>query len=184
MSESSDQYLEKYKAAIGQLDLLENDVIVLINSQKELKHKDIPPITYLDILIEELPANVTLVLQTFNWNFFKGKKYNYKRTVAQTGLLSELFRRMDGVCRSHHPVYSFAARGPRAQEICGQTSETCWGNGSTLDALSNMNALWVNLGKPFPWGIELLHRTEEVKKVPYRFYKEFKGTVDFGTGEL
>lgn len=176
-------YLEMYRQGLKKLPVESDDIVILINSQRELQYPNIPPISYIDILIEELPFQTTLVMQSFNWNFFKGKKYHHQKAVSQTGLLSELFRREDGVIKSPHPVYTYIAKGPAAKDVCQHKGSTCWGLDTPLQKLIEKNALWVNLGRDFPYGIQLLHMAEELNNVPYRFFKNFSGIVDFGSGE-
>jgi len=176
------QSFEQFKEALRLMEIGENEVIYLINSAKELQNI-FQVNQYLDILLSSIPESCTLVMQTFNWDFCKGKNFSSQKTPSQTGLMSELYRRMDGVIRSPHPIYSFCAKGPMAEEICQHDGETCWGDNTPFEKLVEKNALILNFAKDFPLGITLIHRFEQIKRVPYRFFKTFQGIVDFGNGE-
>jgi aminoglycoside N3'-acetyltransferase len=179
----SKDYLKLFEYSIKNHNIKDNDVILFINSFKDVKCYVYTPLDYIDVLLSSLPNSVTIIMQTFNLGFFRGKKYNYRHTYAETGLISETFRRMDRVIRSPHPIFSVSGRGPLAEKICCHEGTTCWGRGTPFEKLIEVNALIMNFGREFPWGITLLHRFEEIKRVPYRYFKTFSGMTDFGDGE-
>jgi aminoglycoside 3-N-acetyltransferase len=175
--------LKIFEDSIKSHNIKDNETILFINSLKEVKCYVCTPFDYINVLLSSLPHSTTIIMQTFNWGFCRGKKYHYLRTYAETGLISETFRRMERVVRSQHPIYSVSGRGPLAEEICRHEGTTCWGNGTPFEKLIERNVLIMNFGREFPWGIILLHRFEEIKRVPYRYFKTFSGMTDFGDGE-
>jgi aminoglycoside 3-N-acetyltransferase len=181
---SKEEFLNLFERSIRSALIRDDDVILFVNSTKQLKCQDCSPYEYIDVLLSNVGNGVTVVMQAFNWGFCKGKKYHYAYTCSETGIISEAFRRMDGVVRSPHPIYSVCAKGKKAELICQHDGRTCWGSNTPFEKLVEEDSLIMNFGKKFPWGITLLHRFEEVKQVPYRFFKTFKGVADFGEGEM
>ncbi|BDQ33006.1 hypothetical protein JCM14722_05480 [Pseudodesulfovibrio portus] len=146
------------------------------------------PETLLDALIDALPSGAHLVMNAFTWQFCSTGSYHHTRTKSEMGLINELFLRRPGVIRSEHPIYSYGVWGPQAEDIAQFDCGTCWGKGSLtwkLGERKDVRALTYGL----PLRIDSLfranpvvHALEEQFRVPYRYFKEFKGTVDFGRG--
>lgn len=138
---------------------------------------------YLDLFFDVLDDDATLVMNCFTWKSFCDNAYfDIAKTMSEVGLASEIFRRMNGVVRSPHPIYSLCAKGSRAEELMRHNGPTCWGAETPFQYLVDANAFCLTLGVEFPITITLLHSFEELKQVPYRYFKVFKGTVNFGAG--
>ena len=54
---------------------------------------------------------------------------------------------------------------------------TTWGEGSVFEWLEKKNARWVAFNLNWERGCAFAHRSEELCKVPYRFYKTFYGKM-------
>lgn len=174
--------LRSFAESLASLRIAGDEVVLVVNSMAELQQHGHGAMEYLDVLLDSVPAGTTLVFQTFNWDFCRGVPYHWRKTPSQTGLMSELFRRLDGVRRSPHPIYSVCALGDKAEAVCRHDGETCWGEGTPFAELLRANARIINVGREFPWGILLLHCFEELRRVPYRYFKSFPGLADFGDG--
>jgi len=136
----------------------------------------------LGVLLNGLGSDRTLVMPTFNYDFCRGRAYSHHHTVSQVGVLTERFRMLPGVVRSPHPIYSFAALGPKAQVVCRHEGPTVWGAGTPFEAFLETDALYMMLGVTWERACTQFHRAEELVGVPYRYWKEFKGEADFGQG--
>ena len=76
-------------------------------------------------LIEFCGPERTLVMPAFvmggrNYNaseYFQSRPFDVRRTPAETGLVTEIFRRTPNVLRSLHPTCSICALGPLAKEL-------------------------------------------------------------------
>lgn len=67
--------------------------------------------------------------------------------TARVGVVPETFRKHDGVIRSSHPLYSFAARGPHAEQVvAAHDLHDGLGDGSPLGALYGLDARVLLLG--------------------------------------
>ena len=89
------QFLDKknfckilYKLGIKEKDklLVSSNILNLVLSKKN----KINPEQIIDILKKIVTPNGTLMFPTYNWEFCKKKKFNYKKTKSLTGALSNL----------------------------------------------------------------------------------------------
>jgi aminoglycoside 3-N-acetyltransferase len=139
-----------------------------------------------DSLIGAIDAAIgpsgTLVIPTFSYSFTKNETFDVLGTPSAVGIVSEHFRTLHGVLRSSDPIFSFACRGPRAQEICEIRIVECFGPKSVFAALHRWNAYIVDLGCSMTHGGTFIHYVETAYGVDYRYRKEFSGTVILSNG--
>jgi len=140
-----------------------------------------PPDQRLDALIEAVEAVIgrlgTLVVPTFSYSFTKGERFDVSHTPSAVGMVSERFRTMPRVLRSSDPIFSFAAKGPLAEELCAIYVKECFGAKSVFALLHRVNACVVDLGCSMTRGGTFVHYVEVAHGVDYRYKKEFSGTV-------
>jgi len=166
------------------MGIKDQEIILLVISQNNLEKYGFYVDQYLNLVLDTISDNSTLVMNCFTWNSFCQNGYfDIRKTPSEVGLASEIFRRMDGVIRSPHPIYSMCAKGPLAADLMIHDCETSWGKGSPFYLLTKMNAFCLSIGRYLDKAITLWHHFEELKEVPYRHFKEFKGVVNFGDGE-
>jgi oxalate---CoA ligase len=141
-------------------------------------------------LIKELPDDSTLVMGGFTWDFIDSAEYTSDDSSTQLGIVNEQFRRIKGVKRSCHPIYSYLSIGPLTGELFKDQTSDCWGEGSvTLKLIKDYDTRVICLGLGLKDGEGLvaatgIHALEQQFKVPYRFFKIFKGDVNFGDGHI
>lgn len=142
----------------------------------------------LDHLEGAIDPDKNLVLNTFTWKFCKGESYHHWYSRCEVGLLNELFRKRKNVIRVNHPIYSYAILGPDSDALARHECETCWGDGSvTKRLLEDPHVHVTTFGLDELRGSLLranpgFHALEEMFQVPYRYFKPFKGQVNFGNG--
>ena len=73
----------------------------LLAKRLELPHYD------LDAIIEKVGPEGTILIPCFNWDFCKGKKFNYLETPPQIGSLPKIAFKREDFKRTKHPIYSF-----------------------------------------------------------------------------
>lgn len=122
-------------------------------------------------------ASGTLVIPAFSYSFTKEQPFDVLHTPSSVGMVSECFRTLPEVCRSADPIFSFAARGPRAHELCAIPVQECFGANSVFAALHQWNAEIVDLGCSLTRGGTFVHYVETAHAVDYRYSKVFSGTV-------
>jgi len=142
----------------------------------------------LDCLIEAIDAAIggdgTLVMPTFSYSFTKGESFDIRNTPSAVGMVTERFRTRPGVHRTADPIFSFACRGGRAQELCAIPVKECFGAESLFAALHRWNACIVDLGCSMTQGGTFVHYVETAHGVEYRYKKVFSGTVISPGGEI
>ena len=100
------------------LDIKKNDKILvssdilpfLVNSNispKELANQII------DELINIVGKKGTILFPTYNWDFCKGKVFDYNKTTSSSGALGNVALRRAEFSRTINPIYSFAFFSPK-----------------------------------------------------------------------
>lgn len=118
----------------------------------------------------------TIILPTFNLNFPKTKKTSYSEDFIQTGFINKYLIKKYDFKRTLRPMYNYAVLGPNSNSILKLKQKTAWGKDSVIGYLVKKNATGLGLGvnyRTFNW--VAIHHYEEIYKVPYRYFKIFKG---------
>lgn len=128
--------------------------------------------SFLEVIGEE----GTLVVPTFYYDFCEGKPFTYEKSESQVGIFSNYILFDKSSTRSLHPIFSFSAIGPKAEELVADVPKTCFGKGSVLHRLHQEKAKMVffNVGLGFS---TFIHYIEESQKVDYRYMKTFTGDI-------
>lgn len=130
----------------------------------------------LECFMNVLGPEGTLVIPTFNYDFCEGKPYNHDRSPSQVGLFSNFILSHPDSVRSFHPIFSFAAIGRRAPEICHGVPASSFGKDSMLDRLHKLDAGMVFFNVSFEF-CTFIHLVEQARRVDYRYLKDFSGEV-------
>jgi len=142
--------------------------------------------SFLETLLDELPEGKNIIMNSFTWKFCQGEPYHFLYSSCEVGLLNEIFHRRKDTIRGNHPIYSYCAYGPEALELVHHECDTCWGKNSvTYQLLMRNDVRTFTYGLPPLRGSLLranpaMHTLEEMNQVSYRFFKEFRGYVNFG----
>jgi len=125
----------------------------------------------LEMLLQWVGDSRTIVMPSFSYSNSSELGWYSQITPSKSGILTEKFRQLEGVCRSNHPIHSVIAKGPDAKEITSRLSQSSFGVNSPFEFLRNSNACNISLGVVFPMGgASYLHYAEELLQVPYRSY--------------
>ena len=106
-----------FKKIYKELGIKKNDKILLASSLLDIsilyrnKKKNFDPNIILDEMLDAIGNKGTLLLNTFNWDFCRKKKFNYYKTKSLSGHLSNLALSRKGFLRTQNPIYSFAVTG-------------------------------------------------------------------------
>jgi len=102
----------------------------------------------------------------------RGGPFVYEETPSEQGVLSEYVRRHPDSIRSMHPLFSIAAIGPKARDICCTPARSAFGFGSPYQKLVEFDALHVFLGVDVKKAA-IVRYFEQVYGVPYCYTKEW-----------
>lgn len=123
----------------------------------------------------------TILMPTFTFGFCDSFNtgevaiYDKLNSKTHTGVLSEYFRKLNGVIRTDDPIFSFALLG-KEKEKYNFKIKTCLGKGSVLEKMLDNNVKIVFFGDSSV-GYTFFHYTEEYMKIPYRYHKDFSGIL-------
>lgn len=80
-----------------------------------------------------------------------------------------------GVKRTNDPIFSFAIKGAK-EELFLKDTTSCFGENCVYETLRKNNGKIMLFGT-YLIGYTFTHYIEEVAKVPYRYFKNFKGIL-------
>ena len=119
----------------------------------------------------------TICMPTFTFSFCNGVHYDVQLSKSHMGTLNEYFRKRTDVTRSADPLMSVAAFGEDLELVqnLGIQSTGKDSNFDKLDSRSNVKFLFLGVhpGDCFTY----MHYLEWKAGVPYRYDREFTGTV-------
>jgi aminoglycoside 3-N-acetyltransferase len=127
----------------------------------------------LDALIELCDTHRTLAMPAF---FFGGREvdpiayyrerpmFDVRRQPSEAGLLTELFRRREGVRRSLHPIASVTALGPQADELVAghHLATTSFGEGTPFAIMAGRRTAIVGIGAEYFRSLTQVHAAEDL----------------------
>lgn len=103
----------------------------------------------------------------------KRKTFDVRKTPSHMGIISESFRRRDGVARSFHPTHPILAFGPRAEWIIADHDKCLYpcGPASPFEKFSQLGGKVVFFNVPFPT-MTLFHYLEHLveRTLPFPLY--------------
>ena len=123
----------------------------------------------------------TLLMPTFTYSFCKNLAFDKANSKSTMGVLSEFFRKQNGVFRTNEPIFSFGVAGFK-QEAFSKDYASCFGKGCVYDTLTKENGKIMLFGTQ-DLGYTFTHFVEEEAKVSYRYYKDFSGLLINEKGE-
>ena len=164
-----------------QIDIMRGDKI-LVNSSVvklmiELKknNKIFDANLIIDLLINKIGPNGTLMFPTFNWDYCKGEDFHYYKTQSRTGSLSNFALQRKDFKRTKNPIYSFAVTGKDKDYICNLNHNSCFDLNSPFGYLIKNHGKNLFIGIDYKEGFTFDHVAEEAVGVNYRYFKNFSG---------
>lgn len=175
--------LAQLSAGLQALRLPQNHVYIVHSSLLKFGLIEGGAAGVLACLKRELGPEATILMPAFTFSYGRSRVWDYHASKAETGALTEYFRKQPGTRRTLHPFHSLCVAGPRAEAFAACADLSSFGPASPFALLYEMDAINLALGTEFEGGATFLHHTEEAAQVPYRFYKEFPGEVRGEHGE-
>jgi aminoglycoside 3-N-acetyltransferase len=119
----------------------------------------------------------TLCVPTFTFSFCNGASYDVKQSRSKMGVFNEYVRRLPLAERAIDPLMSAAVLGADHQ-VVRDLGHHSIGEGSTFDKIHAAgNARFLFLGVGAAKCFTYTHYVEERLRVPYRYDREFTGTI-------
>ena len=119
----------------------------------------------------------TLLLPAFNWDFCKKIPFNPKKTLSQTGALSNYALNDKDFVRTQNPIYSFLIFGKNSEYIKSLKHFSCFDTNSPFGYLVENNGKILFIDIDYKKALTLVHVAEELVNVEYRKHKIFSGKI-------
>lgn len=125
----------------------------------------------------------TLIFPTYTFSFCNNEAYDVDNSKCTMGMLNEYARKRENSFRTLDPLLSVCVIGDVPEDFHNLSKSSC-GKGSSFEILSksDKNMILFFGAKPTQC-FTFLHYVEEIYNVPYRYPKEFTGTVIDGDKE-
>ena len=136
-----------------------------------------------DEFCDELKDNVkyfmkfkTILLPTFNLDFYKTLRTGNDVKYVTTGYLNKFLLQNVNFFRTKNPIGNFSVVGKEVKKILDLKQQSLFGSDSVISYLSKNKTLGFGVGiDPDNFGWTTNHVCEEEMNVPYRFFKNFSG---------
>jgi aminoglycoside 3-N-acetyltransferase len=139
-------------------------------------HREVPD-RLLDVLEDFIGSDRTLIVPAYNISFPGTRVFDTVLSRTDIGALPDCAVKRSTFRRLMKPLNSYMAKGPKAEEFLDLPCSTAWGEDGALAWLVKTNAKILILGVPWHEACSLYHYAEERLKVPYRYYKRFRGDL-------
>jgi aminoglycoside 3-N-acetyltransferase len=164
-------------AGFKRTGLQAGDTVLVHSAFKSFGGVEGGPQTVIDVLLEILTPEGTLIMPTFNFDFNKGQPWDVRTTPSQMGVLTELVRTDPRAKRVFHPFYSFAIIGKYAGELTRERYKSSYERKSVFGKLRDLDAKIMIIGLDYTHSFTFVHHVEQMEGVDYRFIKAFTGEV-------
>jgi aminoglycoside N3'-acetyltransferase len=163
-----------FKKKILNSNLLEFDLIYIYSDFRFFFSQNKNQITFLNNILDIFLKNKkTVIVPAFSYT-----KTNYyvNKTKSSVGFLSNFLLNNKNSLRSHHPLFSYLAIGPK-KKIVKNIGKSAFGNNCLHSKLLFNNCAFFHIGRSLDQGNTLVHHIEQNLNAVYRFDKTFKSKV-------
>ena len=123
----------------------------------------------------------TLCVPTFTFSFCNGEDYDVQWSASKMGVLNEYIRKLPEAVRSLDPLLSVAVIGDD-RELADHLGHHSIGADSTFDKLHRRDGVkFLFFGASPSKCFTYTHYVEERERVPYRYDREFTGSIANGS---
>ena len=181
-----------YKDIISQISINNGDIVIVSSDILRLmvvcrnNKERFDPDTFIDTIIEKIGHKGTLLFPTYNWDYCKGKSFDYLNTISKTGSLSNIALKRKDFIRTKHPIYSHAVWGYDSKYLYSLNNKSAFGPDSVFAYLHNNKAKQLFIGdKESFWhrkAYASIHYIEAEVGVDYRYIKNFSAPYINKTG--
>ena len=119
----------------------------------------------------------TIIVPTFNFEFYKKKKFNLKKTSSTLGFFEKFFLKQKDIKRTEHPIFSIAAWGREKIKISKAKGLFSFGHNSPFNLFTELNVKFLNLGISFGETCTYAHHLEHLNGINHRYYKPVTGEI-------
>ena len=122
-----------------------------------------------------LAQGKTVLTTTFTYT--TDGKFDGLSTPTKLGVINKWILSVPGCERSEHPIFSYAAIGPKAASLVRNIGKSAFGHDSVFDRLHGRNASFLYVGRPVWMGNTIIHHVEQSCGATYRVNRAFETEV-------
>ena len=184
MSRPADYTTDDLRKALQNLPLAKGDILFghsnlgFFGRPAEVNGSDALCEMFLDVIMERLGGNGTLIVPTFTYSFPRQQIFDPQNTPSGMGMFAEWIRRHPDARRSVDPSYSVAAIGANAESLTRDSPENSFAKDGFFGRFLAAEGKILNLN--FDAGSTFLHFVERELGCSYRFDKTFEGVIEIG----
>ncbi len=178
-----DDFIEKLRIEKGGILLLTENSLTLLMTIKKIDKSLSSDVSIDEIfniiiskIIEKLGDTGTLLIQTFDWGFCNKKKFDILNSKSKTSFLGNIAIKRDDFIRTKHPIYSFAVTGRYKHELANLNNNGAFDINSPFHFIYKKKAKMLIIDISIQKSFTFAHHVEEMKKVSYRYHKNFTST--------
>lgn len=149
-----------------------------------LRERVLPPARLASFSEELLYAVLSLVgptksvmVSTFNFDFGTTKRFDVQQSKSQVGRFSQISMENPLGIRTASPFYSFKVFGTHTQTLEPYPFRRCTGEKSPFDFQIKHHYLLIAIGHHINKALTLVHHSENIAGVSWRYEKIFEGLV-------
>lgn len=178
-----------YKGYLSKIGICKGDIVDVASDllsfmiycrQKKLKFN---PNHFIDILLDLIGEEGTVLIRTFTWAFCRGDTFDILNTPSEVGSLGNIAMKRDDFKRTKHPIYSWSVYGKDQDYLISLNNSDSFGCNTPWEYFCNNNAKLVLLGNTDVLAITVIHHFEQILNVPYRANKIFESEYINELGE-
>ena len=155
---------QRIREDLLKLDIREGAKLIVHSSYKAIGEITGGPQTFLDVLLDVIGDSGAVMVPVFN---DPAIIFDLKETPSKCGIITELFRKMQGTFRSFHPTHSVAVRGFSALNMVNKhESSTALGINSPMHCFIDTGADILLVGVNYN-AASAIHIAERIAKAPY-----------------
>jgi aminoglycoside 3-N-acetyltransferase len=167
---------QQIAACIRQIGLIRGDNVLIHSAVQYLGYPEGGVGIYLEAL-QDVLVEGTIAVPTFNFDFARGKAYDPLESPSQSmGAFSEFIRKQPESRRTLHPMQSLAFLGPLAADLASRNTPSAFDPGSAFEGMLDLGFKLLLLGADIQ-SVSMVHYCEQRAGVPYRYWKEFSGSM-------
>ena len=115
----------KINIATGDKILVSSSILKILIKFKK-KNKKFNANLIIDSLLNKVGPNGTIIFPTYNWDFCKGRDFDYNKAQSMSGSLGNFALERKDFQRTKNPIYSFAVAGKDKEYLCNLSHNNCF----------------------------------------------------------
>ncbi|MDC1140238.1 AAC(3) family N-acetyltransferase [Candidatus Pelagibacter sp.] len=183
MAEKFNYTISDIKDSINRLNINTGDNIYVSCNLANLGFPKIDSINLLPgfffkNLKKKISKKGTIIVPTHSFFLKDSKKdFNLKSTPCESGAFSNHILKKKSSVRQMHPLASVTAIGKNSKLFCNKNGKNAYGLKSPFSRMIKANTKFISIGIKYNLNCTQIHHLEQINKVPYRFFKEFKQNI-------